>query len=218
MIHRASIVVLAVLLISSSAYVLRSAWESIGTENIQPAYAQSLTTPSQQSDGSLVFTEELGSSNSGEEGLEIVSTDPFELAGGTVTIEIQSDPVDYEPLVLLLDQEEGSLATDEDSSLTSDVYSNVPPGTYTLDIFTGVPSNISGTYTITVIQGDSGGSSSGEETTFVDPPREPATVQYDNGGELLEAGGPKAGPMPLMPDGGCPKEFPVRNGNVCGVE
>lgn len=216
MVHRAGIVVLVVLLISASAVSLRSVWEGIRSESSQPVYAQSLTTPTQQPDGSLVFTGELGASNSGEEGLEIVSTDPFELAGGTVTIELQSDPEGYEPLVDLLDQQDNLLATDEDDfSLTRNVYNNVPPGTYTLDIYTGVPPNISGTYTVTVIQGASGDNGDGERTT-VDPL--PVTAQYDNGDVLLEAGGPTAGPVPPMPDGTCPRELPVRDGSVCGSE
>jgi hypothetical protein len=32
-------------------------------------------------------------------------------------------------------------------------------------------------------------------------------------GSLLRAGGPPHGPVPIMPDGGCPREFPdMRNG------
>jgi hypothetical protein len=34
-------------------------------------------------------------------------------------------------------------------------------------------------------------------------------------GELMEAGGPLAGPAPTMPGGGCPKEFPVERGGGC---
>jgi hypothetical protein len=34
-------------------------------------------------------------------------------------------------------------------------------------------------------------------------------------GSLLEAGGPTSGPLPLMPDGGCPREFPSKRGNLC---
>lgn len=33
--------------------------------------------------------------------------------------------------------------------------------------------------------------------------------------ELLEAGGPEDGPAPLMPDGGCPGEYPVQQGDTC---
>ncbi len=35
---------------------------------------------------------------------------------------------------------------------------------------------------------------------------------------LLKAGGPEGrGPVPLMPGGGCPEEFPVRNHDACYV-
>jgi hypothetical protein len=32
---------------------------------------------------------------------------------------------------------------------------------------------------------------------------------------LLDAGGPTKGPVPLMPDGGCPPEFPTKHKNLC---
>jgi hypothetical protein len=32
---------------------------------------------------------------------------------------------------------------------------------------------------------------------------------------LLDAGGPTKGPAPLMPDGGCPPEFPTKHNNLC---
>jgi hypothetical protein len=31
----------------------------------------------------------------------------------------------------------------------------------------------------------------------------------------LEAGGPTSGPLPLMPDGGCPREFPTMRDGAC---
>ncbi len=34
-------------------------------------------------------------------------------------------------------------------------------------------------------------------------------------GNLLEAGGPTSGPVPLMPDGGCPREFPTMREGLC---
>jgi hypothetical protein len=37
----------------------------------------------------------------------------------------------------------------------------------------------------------------------------------DRYGNLLEAGGPTSGPLPLMPDGGCPREFPAMRGGAC---
>jgi len=32
---------------------------------------------------------------------------------------------------------------------------------------------------------------------------------------LLKAGGPTVGPVPLMPGGGCPKEFPTKHNDLC---
>jgi hypothetical protein len=34
-------------------------------------------------------------------------------------------------------------------------------------------------------------------------------------GSLMDAGGPSAGPVPLMPGGGCPEEYPVRRQEAC---
>ena len=34
-------------------------------------------------------------------------------------------------------------------------------------------------------------------------------------GNLLEAGGPTSAPLPLMPDGGCPREFPTKRDGAC---
>jgi len=34
-------------------------------------------------------------------------------------------------------------------------------------------------------------------------------------GNLLEAGGPTSGPVPLMPDGGCPRGFPTKREGLC---
>jgi hypothetical protein len=34
-------------------------------------------------------------------------------------------------------------------------------------------------------------------------------------GNLLEAGGPSSGPVPLMPNGGCPREFPTMQNGAC---
>lgn len=34
-------------------------------------------------------------------------------------------------------------------------------------------------------------------------------------GDLLEAGGPRSVPVPVMPDGGCPEEFPTLRDGSC---
>lgn len=37
----------------------------------------------------------------------------------------------------------------------------------------------------------------------------------DGGDDLFESGGPENGPVPLMPDGGCPVEYPVKQDRAC---
>lgn len=41
-----------------------------------------------------------------------------------------------------------------------------------------------------------------------------ATLEAGNG-DLMNAGGPVSGPVPLMPAGGCPEEYPVERGGAC---
>lgn len=36
-----------------------------------------------------------------------------------------------------------------------------------------------------------------------------------SGGTLFESGGSKVGPVPPLPDGGCPREFPIGSGGTC---
>jgi hypothetical protein len=37
-------------------------------------------------------------------------------------------------------------------------------------------------------------------------------------GNLFDSGGPTVGPAPLMPDGGCPKEYPIKRAGACYTE
>ncbi len=49
--------------------------------------------------------------------------------------------------------------------------------------------------------------------------QEPGGIQrpgpQDRGGDLLKAGGPSDGPVPLMPDGGCPEGYAVERAGAC---
>jgi hypothetical protein len=56
----------------------------------------------------------------------------------------------------------------------------------------------------TVASGSSSASASAG-STLDSPPRT----------DLFDSGGPTTGPFPLMPDGTCPKEFPVKRGGAC---
>ncbi|MCA1715894.1 MAG: hypothetical protein LC781_03225, partial [Actinobacteria bacterium] len=49
------------------------------------------------------------------------------------------------------------------------------------------------------------------------PPPQPSPPPQPNRdvGELMSAGGPEAGPVPKLPGGACPKEFPQERGRAC---
>jgi hypothetical protein len=47
------------------------------------------------------------------------------------------------------------------------------------------------------------------------PPKPPSSSAPPSGGTLMSAGGPTTGPVPVMPDGGCPKEFPDLRDGAC---
>jgi len=47
------------------------------------------------------------------------------------------------------------------------------------------------------------------------PPPAPIPSPPIDEGELMNAGGPREGPVPLMPGGGCPEEFPTKRGGAC---
>jgi hypothetical protein len=47
------------------------------------------------------------------------------------------------------------------------------------------------------------------------PASTPRPTPTPNSGELMNAGGASDGPAPLMPNGECPKEFPIQRGDAC---
>jgi hypothetical protein len=54
-------------------------------------------------------------------------------------------------------------------------------------------------------------------TTTASPSPTTATPDQDRS-PLMDAGGPAAGPVPLMPGSGCPEEYPVRRHDACYPE
>lgn len=60
--------------------------------------------------------------------------------------------------------------------------------------------------------------SSGSQETTTRETTSPASDQYaSDKGSLLEAGGPSEGPVPVMPDGKCPAEFPLEKPDGCHI-
>ena len=55
----------------------------------------------------------------------------------------------------------------------------------------------------------------GQNRPSPSPSPRPSPPPSPNPGMLMEAGGSDEGPMPKMPGGGCPKEFPVEKDKGC---
>ena len=68
------------------------------------------------------------------------------------------------------------------------------------------------TTTPTSVPADSGASAT--PSTPSRPSRD-STLDAGPDTDLFESGGPQSGPLPLMPDGGCPKEFPTKTNGAC---
>lgn len=101
-----------------------------------------------------------------------------------------------------------------------------PPGQYSLDIR---PSSSDSEYTVEAAECTGASSAGGGDTTGPTPqpptPQPPPPPPRPQPSPLpspssppappFNAGGPQDGPVPLMPDGVCPKEFPVKRGGAC---
>ena len=60
--------------------------------------------------------------------------------------------------------------------------------------------------------GTNSASPSSESSDDASASPDPRPTQNDN---LFDSGGPTNGPVPLMPDGGCPVEYPVKHDGLC---
>ena len=61
----------------------------------------------------------------------------------------------------------------------------------------------------------SGGQSASAGRASPQPSVDGGSQLLNRYGNLLKAGGPSSGPLPLMPDGGCPREFPTMRDGAC---
>ena len=68
------------------------------------------------------------------------------------------------------------------------------------------------TTTPTSVPADS--SASAPPSTPDSTPRD-STLDAGPDTDLFQSGGPQSGPLPLMPDGGCPREFPTKRNGAC---
>jgi hypothetical protein len=98
-------------------------------------------------------------------------------------------------------------------------YVNAGAGTYYLSI-----GSANATWTVTVEECDAsappgtpnpGSASASATKPAPTPPSGSPSPKSKPDRNLFESGGPTSGPLPLMPNGGCPREFPVQRGHAC---
>jgi hypothetical protein len=134
---------------------------------------------------------------------DVTGSDPQFPANLYISVEDANDPINFV----------GDATQEGDGR--GETFVNAPPGSYFLDItFFG------GNYTVTVEQCEGGNpdQNPGSPPPGSPPPKTPPPLPpVDEGpsGDLLDAGGPKSGPLPLVADGTCPKEFPVKRDGAC---
>lgn len=217
--YRATVAKAAIFVaVLAGAFTLRMAWEVFDLRLPSPdsvARAQGTgggqrLQPTQQTGDTIVFT---GS------GADLATTETFEISASQWTITSESDPPGNNPLITVLTENDDLIDTSERFKFNGpDTYSvTAEPGSYYLEI-TPLVENAS--YTVTVDQGGGSATASPPSTATASPPstsspqpqQSPPPTSRD---DLFSAGGPSAGPLPLMRDGGCPKEYPVKRSSAC---
>ena len=140
-------------------------------------------------------------------------SDPFEIKGQSFRVVFDADnPGQTEGYAFfnVIDENGGvvqpdsqNLSSDDPTHVAGDATFSGDPGSYSIEI-----ASQEADYTINVE--DCGGPARGQsrQTSL------PKTGQ-SNESRLLEAGGPTSGPVPVMPGGGCPEEYPVERSGAC---
>ena len=197
--------ILAFALLGMCAVSLRLAWGISGQFPIHlgaPAFAQ------QQGGGCTSVTE--------IEGRGDQQSEPFRIAGQSFRVIFEADnpgQTDGYAFFNVIDENDGivqpdsqDLSSDSPSRVEGEATFSSGPGEYVIEIASAEAS-----YTLTVEDCDG---SSAVRTATQRPVALPRTGQADTR-RLLEAGGPTDGPVPVIPSGGCPKEYPVERSGAC---
>ncbi len=132
-------------------------------------------------------------------------SEPFQITGQTFrvveTFEGDSEDPEQSFVAYAVLDENGDVVP---SSVAQDNVEIAPGGTETSYQDTATINGGPGTYKLGMVSGG------GEYTYEVQDCGLSAS-----GGDLMEAGGPKDGPVPTMPGGGCPAEYPVEKAGGC---
>ncbi len=196
---------MAFALLGVCAISLRLAWGVSGEFPVNlgaPAFAQ-------QRDGGCTPVTEI-------EGRGDQESDPFQITGQSFRVVFEADnPGETDGYAFFnVTDENGGVVQPDSQNLSSDSPTRVEgeatffsgPGDYAIEI----ASEEAG-YTITV---EDCGASAAVQTASRRSAALPRTGQDDTR-RLLEAGGPTEGPVPAMPGGGCPEEYPVKRNAGC---
>ncbi len=197
--------ILAFALLGLCATSLRLAWGISSEFTIHfgaPAFAQ------QQGGGCTTLTE--------IEGRGDQQSEPFRIAGQSFKIAFEADnpgETDGYAFFNVIDENDGivqpdsqDLSSDSPTRVEGEATFSSGPGEYLIEI-----SSEEASYALTVEDCDG---SSAVQTASQRPVALPRTGQAETR-RLLEAGGPTDGPVPAMPDGGCPKEYPFDRSGAC---
>lgn len=194
---------MAFALLGLCAISLRLAWGVLGEFPINlgaPAFAQ-------QQGGCAPVTEITGRSNQ--------ESEPFEIKGQSFRVVFEADnPGQTEGYAFfnVIDENGGvvppdsqNLSSEDPTHVAGDATFSGDPGSYSIEI-----ASQEADYTINVEDCGGGGPArdASQQTSL------PQTGQ-SNRSRLLEAGGPTDGPVPVLPGGGCPEEYPVERSGAC---
>ncbi len=197
--------ILAFALLGVCAISLRLAWGVSGEFPVNlgaPAFAQ-------QQDGECTPVTEI-------EGRGDQQSEPFRISGQRFRVVFEADnpgETDGYAFFNVIDENDGivqpdsqDLSDESPTRVEGEATFSSGPGEYAIEI-----ASEEADYTITV---EDCGASAAVQTASLRPAALPRTGQ-DNTRRLLEAGGPTGGPVPAMPGGGCPKEYPVERSGTC---
>ena len=199
--------VLVIVLVVTAGLALRLGWEVLArTEGARPAMSTSAVAQ-KTDEGDLAASEDAGGLVCEDFGSQEEAQEEFDVAGDTSDLDALDPDNDGE----VCEEEFGGSPGDDPGSEGPSGSPGDP------DEPPDQPGDSPG--------GANGGQTGGQppERTTPAPPPPPAprpqpapTPQPDRDqGELMNAGGPQAGPVPKMPGSGCPKEFPEERGGAC---
>jgi hypothetical protein len=197
--------ILAFALLGVCAISLRLAWGVSGEFPINFG----ATAFAQQEDGECTPVTEI-------EGRGNQQSEPFRIAGESFSVIFDADnpgETDGYAFFNVVDENDGivqpdsqDLSSESPTRVEGEASFSSGPGEYIIEI-----ASEEAEYALTVEDCDG---SSEVRTTSQRPTTLPRTGQADTR-RLLEAGGPTDGPVPAMPGGGCPKEYPDERSGAC---